>query len=208
MTGATGRGVNLTLDSVRQMASEMIADQIGSHARDAYAAGNMSDLPATYRQMLPAVSDRRQLAEAEQLIRKQYQADMRTEVPKHIQRGAFLGTAASPQAMEFHQTVGEANAALQAGDLDKAQQLLAAAKAIGDPNAAATEFPPDFSKMSATDKIEWGLKQEREARGAGTPAARPQPPANSGAGAVDTSRLTAGQKILMGLQQEGLPWRR
>jgi len=193
----------ISMDTIKKMASEMIAEQMGSHARDAYMAQNMSDLPVTYRQLLPAVSDRGQLAHAEQSIREQYRKDMATEVPRWAQKGMFLGNPSSPQAMEFHQRVAEAQAAFSRGDLDEAQRLIAVAKAVGDPSAAAAPPPPDVSKMTATQKIEYGLRQEREAREAGKGAARRQPPG----AAVDVSKMTAGQKIDYGLSQESMPTR-
>ena len=198
----------MDLNEVKKMAATMIAEQMGSAVRDSYSKQYMNDLPETYQSLLPQTADRQQLRSAEAAIRAQYRADLAKEVPKWVGRGLFLGKAPGPEAMEFHQRLTEANQAIERGDLEAAQTALSAARATGgDPNASPAEAPPDFSKMSAIDKIAYGLKLDREGR-AGAGVARPQPPANSGAGAVDTTRLTAGQKILLGLQQEGLPWRR
>ena len=187
----------MDLNEIKKIAATMIAESMGTAVRDSYAKQFMNDLPETYQHLLPQTADQKQLKAAEGAIRQQYRDDLSKEVPKWVGRGLFLGKAPGPEAMLFHQRLTEAKSALERGDLDAAQQLLSAAKAVGDPSAAATPPPPDVSKMTATQKIQYGLRQEREA-GKGT--TRQQPPIVGSIGAIDTSKLTAGQKIELGLR--------
>jgi hypothetical protein len=158
---------SLSADDVQQLVSRQLAEGLGSSARDAYAAQKMNDLPVTYQQLLPATTDRGQLANAEQRIRSQYRADMRAQVPRFVGKGIFVGGDSSPEALAFHQKSQQAQAAMNAGDLVTAQKLLTELVTANNQQGQPAKPPPDPTKMNSTEKILFGLSQEKPLRRVG-----------------------------------------
>lgn len=68
-------------------ASEAPGGPVAAQARERYVRDHLADLPEAYRRQMPEASDERQLAEAEQSIRRQFREDLRATLG-----GAGAGT--------------------------------------------------------------------------------------------------------------------
>ena len=197
----------VTRENLHKLINDAVGPLQATMERDRWVSQKMQDLPETYRSLMPATTDRNELERKEQMIRSQYRADMRTEVPKHVANGHFVGSEPPQNVLDYREKVSAARAAMDRGDIATASQLLNDAQA----QPAAQQAAPDFSKMSAEEKIAYGLRQEgggMSGTAAGTASGQ------AGAGANDLTPLqalqrlqmaamTPEQKIMMGLMQKG-----
>lgn len=80
----------------------IVRDRVGAistdSARTIYAMKFMSDLPPTYRELLPKTIDQDKLSAAEQDIRAQYRNEMATHVPLHAKAMGWTPPAGSADA--------------------------------------------------------------------------------------------------------------
>lgn len=122
-------------------------------ARDRYVREHLADLPEAYRRQMPEASDERQLAEAEQAIRRQFRGDLR----------AALGAGAAADAgadvggeIQGGRGPAAAAAAVEHGRLSGVQQIalgLRDAKPIGPAHPEVVHAPARHDATPATGQV-------------------------------------------------------
>ena len=124
---------------------------VTGEARDRYVREHLADLPEAYRRQMPEAADERQLAEAEQAIRRQFRGDLRAA----LGAGGAAHDASVNVGGEIQGGRGPAAAAaaVEHGRLSGVQQIalgLRDAKPVGPAHPEVVHAPARHDAAPAT----------------------------------------------------------